>query len=57
MLFEITIFPISFSNAKWIYLSLESFMIELYLHTKIYFDQFPGRLKYGELGKSMRFTF
>ena len=57
MLFEITIFPISFSNVKWIYLSLESFMIELYLHTKIYFDQFPGRLKYGELGKSMRFTF
>ena len=36
--FKIKIFPISFSNAKWIYLSLESLMIELYLHTKSYLD-------------------
>ena len=36
--FKITIFPISFSNAKWILISLESLMIELYLHIKIYLD-------------------
>ena len=32
--FKITIFRISFSNAKWIFISLESLMIELYLHLK-----------------------
>ena len=32
-------------------------VIELYLHIKIYLDYFPGRLKYAELGKSMRVTF
>ena len=30
--FKITFFPISFSNAKWMYISLQSLMIELYLH-------------------------
>ena len=35
---KITIIPISFSNAKWIYTLLESLMIELYLHIKIYLD-------------------
>ena len=28
-------------------------MIELCLHIKIYLDYFPGKLKYGKLGKSM----
>ena len=32
--FKIKIFPISFSNAKWIWISSESLMIELYLHIK-----------------------
>ena len=31
-------------------------MTELYLHIKIYFDEFQGRLKYAELKKSTRFT-
>ena len=34
----------------------ENFMIELYLHIKLYLDYFPGRLKYAELEKSMRLT-
>ena len=55
--FKIIIFPISFSNAKWIQISLGSFMIELYLHVKIYLDYFPGRLKYAEFGKSRRLIF
>ena len=50
-------YPISFSNAKWIYISLESLMIEVCLHLKIYLDYFPRRLKYAELGKSMYLTF
>ena len=29
---------------------IESLMIELYLHIKIYLDYFTGRLKYAELG-------
>ena len=37
--------------------SLESLMIELYLHIKIYLDCFPGRLKYAKLGKSTCLTF
>ena len=40
-----------FSNAKWIWISLES-LIELYLYIKIYLDDFPGRLKQAELAKS-----
>ena len=32
-------------------------MIKFYLHMKNYLDYFPGRLKYAELGKSMRLTF
>ena len=36
-------------------MSLESFMIELYLHIKIFLDYFPGRLKYVKLGKSTSF--
>ena len=32
-------------------------MIELYLHTEIYLDYIPGRLKYKKLGKSTRLTF
>ena len=55
--FKITICAVSFSNAKCIYLSLESLMIELYLHIKIYLDCFPGRLKYAKLGKSTCLTF
>ena len=55
--FNIAIFSNSFSDAKWIWISLESLMIELYLHMKIYLDYFPGMLKYAELGKSTRFTF
>ena len=54
--FKIAIFSISFSHVKWIYLLLESLMTELYLHIKIYFDEFQGRLKYAELKKSTRFT-
>ena len=42
--FNIGIFPISFSNAKWIWISSEN-LIELYLYVKIYLDYFPGRLK------------
>ena len=37
---KIAILPIYFSNAKWIYLSLESLMIELCLHIKVYLDYF-----------------
>ena len=55
--FKITIFPIPFSNAKWIQISFQSLMIELSLHIKNYLDYFPGRLKYAELGKSTRVTF
>ena len=32
-------------------------MVELYLYIEIYLNYFPGRLKYTELGKSMRLTF
>ena len=32
-------------------------MIELCLDIKVYFDYFPWRLKYTELGKSTRLTF
>ena len=53
----LAIFPISFFNAKWTQTSLESLIIKLYLHIKIYLDYFPGRLKYAELGKSTRLTF
>ena len=38
--FNIAILPISFSNAKWIWMSLESLMIEFYLHIKIHLDYF-----------------
>ena len=55
--FKTIIFPVSFSNAKWIQISLESLTIELYFHLKIYLYYFPGRLKYAELGKSTRLTF
>ena len=55
-LFKTTILPTSFSNAKWIWISVESLMIELYLHIKIYLHYFPRRLKYAELGKSTRLT-
>ena len=55
--FNIAIFAISFSNAKWVRASLESLMIELYLYMKIYLSYFPGRMKYVELGKSMPLTF
>ena len=55
--FKITTFPISFSNAKWILISLESEIIEAFLNTKIYLNYFPGRLKYVKLGKSTRLTF
>ena len=41
--FNIAIFLISFSNAKWIWISLESY-IYIYIY-KTYFDYFPGRLK------------
>ena len=51
------IFPIFFSNAKWIKISLEGLMIELYLLVKMYLDYFVGRLKYAELGKSTHLTF
>ena len=34
-----------------------SLMIELYLHTEIYLDYIPGKLKYKKLGKLMRLTF
>ena len=57
MFFNIAILPISFFNAKWIWISLESLMIELYLHIKTYLDYFTGRLKYAELGKSTCLTF
>ena len=33
--FKKVIFPIYFFNAKWIYLSLESLIIKLFLHKKI----------------------
>ena len=55
--FKIAIFHIFFSNTKWIQVSLESLMIELYLHIKIYLDYFPGRLKNAELRKSTRLAF
>ena len=32
--FKIVIFPIYFFNAKWIYISLESLIIKLFLHKK-----------------------
>ena len=32
-------------------------MLEFYVHTKIYLDYFPRRLKYAELGKSVRLKF
>ena len=54
---KITIFPVFFSNVKWMYISLESLVIELYLHLKINLDYFPRRLKHAELGKSMDITF
>ena len=57
LIFNITIFLISFSNAKCIWISLERLMIELYLYIEIYLDFFPGRLKDAELGKSTRLTF
>ena len=41
----LAIFPISFFNAKWTQTSLESLIIKLYLHIKIYLDYFRGRLK------------
>lgn len=44
-------FRISFSSAKWTWISLESLMIEVYLHIKVYLNYFPERLKYLELGK------
>ena len=37
-------------------MSLES-LIDFYLHIKIYFYYFPGRLKKAELVKSRRLTF
>ena len=40
--FKITVIPISFSNVKWIWILLESLIIELCLHVKIYLDYFPG---------------
>ena len=55
--FNIVVFPITFVNTKWIWISLESLMIELYLHIKIYLDCFPGRLKNAERGRSTRLTF
>ena len=55
--FKTTVFPISFSNAKWIEVSLESLMIELCLRIKIYLGYYPGRLKYVELVKSTRLKF
>ena len=55
--FKTTIFPIFFSNAKWIWISVEILMIELYLHIKIYLHYFPERLKCAALGKSTRLTF
>ena len=36
---------------------MESLMIELYLHRKIYSNYFPGRPKHAKLRKSMNFTF
>ena len=56
-LFNIAIFPIPFSNTKWIWISLEHLMVELYLYIKIYLNYFPGKLKLAELGKSTRITF
>ena len=55
--FNIAVFPITFVNTKWIWISLESLVIELYLHIKIYLDCFPGRLKNAERGRSTRLTF
>ena len=43
--FNIAIFPIFFSNVKWIWTLLENLMIELYLYIKMELDYFPGRLK------------
>ena len=54
---KLKIFPIFFSNAKWIYISLKSLMIKFYLLIKIYLGHFPGWPKNAELIKSTRFTF
>ena len=37
--------------------ALESLIIELYLHIKIYLKYFTGRLKYAKLEKSTRLRF
>ena len=55
--FNIAIFPISFSNAKWVWTSLESFMIELYLYIKTDLNYFPERLKLAELRKPVHLLF
>ena len=44
--FNISIFTISFFDVKWIWISLESLMIKLYIHVKIYLNYSPGRRKY-----------
>ena len=54
---NVMIFPVSSSNAKSIQISLQSLMIELYLHLKMYLNSFPRKLKYAKLGKSTRLTF
>ena len=38
-------------------MSLESLIVEVYLHIKIYLDYLWGRLKNEELGKSIHITF
>ena len=43
--FNIAISAISFFNAKWMWVSLESLLIELYLHIKIYLDYSAVKLK------------
>ena len=55
--FKITIFPISLSNTKWIKISLEGLMTEVYVHIKIYLHYFPERLINAKLGKPTRLTF
>ena len=49
--------PEKFGHLHLVYHFAAPLMIELYLHTKIYLDYFPRRLKYAELGKSMNLTF
>ena len=46
--FNIAILPISFANAKWMWMLLESLMTELYIYI-IFLDDFPGRLKQAKL--------